>query len=113
MLLNKIIYKFKIKKTLFLLNYDKFITNNLFNKRFKYCIEIKNAIVFANIKVKIYYNLRHTSLLLNSKDKTYLKLNYDYQLLNKFNRKIFSQQCDSFIIKKRVERLAYKLKLLL
>ena len=108
---NKIIYNFKIKKTLSLLNYNQSTINNPSNKRLEYCAEAEKAIVFANAKAKIYYNARYILLILNSKDKIYLRLNYRYQLSEKSNRKILSQQCESFLVRKRVERLAYKLEL--
>jgi len=77
---NKIIYKFKIKKTFLLLNHDNdhFIINDLSNKRLKYRVEIMNVTFFANVKIKIYYDLRHTLLLLNSNNKVYLRLNHNY-----------------------------------
>lgn len=111
MFLNKIIYSFKIKKTRSLLNYNQSIINDLFNKRFKYCVEIEKAIAFANVKAKIYYNTRYILLILNLENKTYLRLNYNYQLSRKSNCKILSQRCNLFLIKKRVKHLVYKLEL--
>ena len=49
--------------------------------------------------------------MLKSDDRAYLRLNHDYHLSDKFNRKLSSQRCDSFLIKRRIERLAYELKL--
>ena len=77
----------------------------------KYQREIVDAIDFVAAKVKVYYNARHTFILLRSNEKTYLQLNKDYKLFDKFNSKFFQQQCESFKIFERVERLAYKLKL--
>ncbi len=103
---NKVIYNFKIKKTLSLLNYGQSIINDLSNKRLEYRAEAEKAIVFANAKAKIYYNARYILLMLNSENKIYLRLNYKYQLSEKSNRKILSQQCELFLVRKRVERLA-------
>ena len=84
---------------------------NIAQQRLKYQIEIVDATTFVNVKATIYYDSRHTFLMLRSKNKTYLRLNHDYQLFEKFNRKISSQRCDSFIVKKRIDRLTYELSL--
>ena len=42
----------------------------------------------------------------------YLRLHYNYKLLDRFNRKMFNQRCESFIVKQRVKRLTYELNLL-
>ena len=107
---NKVIYEFKIKKTLSLLHNNLSITN-VFEKRLKFRVEIFDVIIFVNIKAKIYYDARHQLLLLNLEDKTYLRLNYDYYLLEKSSKKISLQRCDSFLIKKRIDRLVYFLEL--
>ena len=110
---NKIIYNFKIKKVFFLFNvFDKFIIKNLIQHYLKYRVEIVEIIVFINVKVKIYYDARHISLMMRFKiNKTYLKLNQKYQLSKKSNRKMSFQRCESFSIKRRVRRFAYKFKL--
>jgi len=51
-------YKFKIKKALFLL-YDNYLITNVFEKRLEFRVKIANAIVFVNVKTKIYYDVRH------------------------------------------------------
>ena len=112
MSLNEIIYEFKVKKILSLLHdRDQSLVNDISARRLKYRVEATNATAFANVKVKIYYDVRHTSLLLNLDDRAYLKLNHEYQLSSKSNRKIFSQRCDLFLVKRRVDRLAYELEL--
>ncbi len=79
MLFNEVIYNFKIKKTLTLLhNLNKFVTKNLTQRRLKYRVEVIKAIVFINVKIKMYYDLRYVSLIMRLNKKTYLKLNYDY-----------------------------------
>ncbi len=117
---NEIIYEFKIKKTHFLLNDNhsiilrddhSILSTNLFDKRLEFRIETFEATTFANVKAKIYYNVKHQFLLLNSSNKVYLKLNHKYHLFNKFSKKIFSQRCDPFLMKKKIDRLAYILEL--
>ncbi len=51
-------YKFKIKKALFLLYNDNLITN-VSKKRLEFRVEIVDAIVFVNVKTKIYYDVKH------------------------------------------------------
>ena len=111
--LNEIIYDFKIKDSLSLLYLDSIesMINDIIQRRLKYRAKATDATVFANTKTKIYYDARHTSLLLNFDDKTYLRLNHDYQLSEKSNRKLSPQRCGSFLVKRRVERLTYELKI--
>jgi hypothetical protein len=117
---NEIIYGFKIKKTLFLFHDDHPITlrddysissTNLFNKRLEFRAKAFEATTFANAKAKVYYNVRHQSLLLNLGDKVYLKLNHEYHLSSKSSKKLSPQRCDPFLVKKRIDRLAYLLEL--
>lgn len=90
---------------------NQLMMNDLFEKRLKYRMKIANVIFFANVKAKIYYDVRHISLMLRLDDRVYLRLNYDYHLSNKLNRKISLQRCDFFLVKRRIDRLVYKLKL--
>lgn len=85
--------------------------DDLFNKRLKYRIKIVNVISFINVKSKIYYDVRYTSLMLRFNNCAYLRFNYDYYLFDKLNRKMLSQRCDLFLVKRRINRLIYELKL--
>lgn len=104
-------YGFKVKDVVSLLIGDQPMIDNLFEKRLKYRMKVANDTSFANAKSKVYYDVQHISLMLRSNDRAYLRLNYDYHLSNKSNRKVSPQRCDSFLIKRRIGRLAYKLKL--
>ena len=109
---NEIIYDFKVRDALFsIIETNTVDILNLSTQRMKYQREIVDAIDFVAAKVKVYYDARHTSILLRSDEKTYLQLNKDYKLLDKFNSKLSQQQCESFKILERVERLAYRLEL--
>ena len=63
--LNEIIYECKIKKLILLLFTSVVInvvvdtTKNIFNQQLKYQRKIVDVTIFANIKVKIYYNVKH------------------------------------------------------
>ena len=80
------------------------------NRRKKYQAEASDAIAFANVKMKIYYDFRHKSLLLKSEKKIYLRFNKDYKLFD-HHKKLSQQRCEFFLIKRRVDRLTYELKL--
>ena len=111
---NEIFYDFKIRDAFFVtLSNDETlsISNDFLIQRLKYQRETTNAIVFVNVKIKIYYDARHLFLLLNSEDHAYLRLHQKYQLFDKFNKKLFQQRCDSFLMKRRIKRFVYELNL--
>ena len=111
---NEIIYEFKIRNCLSSLNNtsDTDISSKALSEmRLLYRKKIADAISFANASMKIYYDVKHVSLLLKSENKTYLRLHKKYSLSNNHSKKLSTQRCDSFIIKRRVERLVYELKL--
>ena len=58
--------------------------------------------------MKIKYNFKHKLILLRSKDKAYLKLHKDYSIQEQ-HKKLNNQKCESFLMKRRVDRLAYEL----
>ena len=59
LLLNEIIYNFKIKNALIVVVNTSQMLKNIFNQRLKYQQKIVNVIVFVNVKVKIYYDVKH------------------------------------------------------
>ena len=105
------IYDFKIKKIINLFNHNQSIVENIFNKRFEFRLKIIDVTSFVNIKVKLYYDARHVPLKLKIGDYAYLRFNHDYQFLKRSNKKIFPQRCGPFLIKQRINRLIYELKL--
>ena len=112
---NEIIYDFKTWKLFFVVVIaiidESQMSNDIFNQKLKYQQKIVDVIVFVNVKIKIYYDVHHQFILFNSNDKIYLRLHHEYQLSNKFNKKMFNQRCESFIIKRRIDRLIYELNL--
>ena len=108
--LNEIIYDFKIREVLITLFVAQVV--DLSTQRLKYKQKVVDVTAFANVKTKIYYDARHTLLLLKARDYAYLRLYYDYRLLNKLDQKLFQQRCELFLIKQRVSWLIYELKLL-
>ncbi len=51
-------------------------------------------------------------MFLNSEKKAFLRLHKKYNLFEIINKELSQQKCDSFTIKRRVKRLAYKLDIL-
>ena len=64
--LNEIVYDFKIRKALTVLNVEAYI--NITEERFYYRAKAANVTFFATFKFKIYYDVKHQSLLLKSND---------------------------------------------
>ncbi len=79
--------------------------------RLKNHLETINAVFFANVKIKILHDKKHKFLFLKSEEKPFLRFHKKYNLYEIINKKLFQQKCDSFIIKRRVNRFAYELNL--
>ena len=110
--LNEIIYDFKIRDAFIeIVNSEVSVNLNFVALRLKYKKKAVDVIAFVSVKIKIYHNARHTSLLLNVEDYAYLRLHHKYHLFNRSNKKLFQQRCESFLVKKRVKRFAYELDL--
>ena len=70
---NKIIYNFKIKNALIVVDISQILKNN-FNQRLKCQQKIVDAIIFVNVKIKIYYNVKHEFIFFRFNDRVYLRL---------------------------------------
>ena len=116
---NEIVYGFKVRDrltTLFTTIDDKFMQDkklkkNLNETRLQIKQKISNVVFFGNAKAKLMYDKRHKSFFLKKGDKAYLRLHKGYKLSDESNRKLFNQRCGPFLIKRRIGRLAYELKL--
>ena len=108
---NEINYDFKIRNAFFNLSKQKNVFVDITIQRLKYRRKTIDVFVFVNVKIKIHYDTRHISLFFKIDDYAYFRLHQNYQLSNRFNRKISQQRCESFFIKRRVERFAYELNL--
>ena len=111
---NEYNYEFKVRDVLSSLNSKNTVTLKVMldEIRLRYRQKTQDAISFAFVKAKIYYDIRHQSLMMNLDDKVFLKLHRRYKLSEQFNTKLFNQRTESFLIKRRVGRLAYELDLL-
>jgi hypothetical protein len=116
---NELIYEFKVKDIFFALFTSENFRNISISKILQILEKIRlrnrqkavDAVFFVNVKVKIFHDKRHKSLFLKSEEKVFFRLHKDYNLFEIINKKLSQQKCDSFIIKRRVDRLAYKLNL--
>ncbi len=70
-----------------------------------------NAITFAKVKTKTWYDRKHKSMILRVEDYAFLQLHRDYHLSDYSFKKLDQQYCYSFLIIKWVEKLAYELEL--
>ena len=87
------------------------MSKNIFNQRLKYQQKTADVTAFANVKIKIYYDVKHQFILFRSDDRVYLRLHQNYKLSDNHNRKMFNQRCEFFTVKRRAERLIYELNL--
>ena len=63
--------------------------NKIFRKlRFIKREKINNAITFANIVIKIKYNIKYLAFTLKKSDEIFLKLYYNYFILSLINKKL-------------------------
>ena len=109
---NEIVYEFKTRKLIAAVGAKADnISDNILDRRLKYQREAADATAFAQVKAKIYYDVRHQLILFHPEDKVYFRLHHEYQLPDRSNRKMFNQRCESFTVKRRAGRLTYELKL--
>ena len=66
---------------------------------------------FANALNKIKYNKIHKTINIKIDDNVYLHLNQDYIISKLINHKLSHQRINSFEIFKRIEKLAFRLRL--
>ncbi len=107
---NEIVYDFRTTNISLLIN-----SEDHFNYTTKWSInvfETADAITFARVKMKTWYDHKHKSMTLRVKDYAFLQLHHDYHLSDYSSKKLSQQYCDSFLIVKWVEKLAYELELL-
>ena len=117
---NEVCYGFKVREVIHVAidvkakNLDKNTQaqlNELNETRFCYRQKAADAISYVGIASKIWYDSMHVLLLLRPKNKAFLRLHHEYFLPGKHNRKLFNQRTGPFLVKRRVECLAYELEL--
>ena len=116
---NELMYDFKIKNRFTTVSKNiekKFMIDEEFKQslnaiRLKMRQKTADAVFFDNVKTKLIHDKRHKSLLLKEKNKIYFKFHKNYKLSEKHNKKFSNQRCDPFLMKRRVGRFVYELKL--
>ena len=68
-----------------------------------------DAIVFAQMQFKFYYDRKHQSIYLDVDDWVLLRLYRDYNISSVKSKKLNQQYVESFQITKKIERLVYRL----
>jgi hypothetical protein len=105
---NQVLYDLNTRSQLTLLNnadsYDESLRDIIRTKVF-------NAINFVNARSKIIFDDKYKSLAFNTDDKVYLRLHHEYFLSKKRNVKLFQQRSKSYVIKRKIDNVAYELKL--
>ena len=116
---NELMYDFRMKNRLIAISKkidEKFMTNEIF-KNFLNAIRLRmrqkaiDAVTFKNVKAKLIHDKRYKSLFMKKRNKIYLKLHKKYKLSKIINSKFSNQRCESFLVKRRVNKLTYELKL--
>ena len=79
--------------------------------RFVFQKKIDDVTAFVVAKSKILYDKRHQFLKLNLGDKAYFRFHHEYFLSSQINVKLFNQRIESFLVKRRIDKLAYELNL--
>lgn len=107
--LNEIVYNFKTTDISLLIN-----SEDHFNYAAEWFINVfkaADAITFAKVKTKTWYDCNYKLMNLQVKDYAFLQLHHDYHLSNHSSKKLSQQYCDSFLVVKWVKKLTYELKL--
>lgn len=74
-------------------------------------IDAQDALAFASIRIKEYYDAKHKPMFFKVDDHVHLRLHRGYQMADVQSRKLDQQFAGSFEIVKRIGRLVYRLKL--
>jgi hypothetical protein len=74
-------------------------------------VDAADALDFATMNMKFYYDRRHTPMFLAPGDWALLRLHHGYNILSATNRKLDQQYAGPFEVLERIGRLAYRLKI--
>ena len=103
--------EFNLVEFIFIL-IDNFFNNIDFEvKRFEYRKKTFNAIIFVLIIIKTKYDIKYKFIIFKARNIIYFRLHRDYFLSNKLSFKLFNQFIKFFLIKRRIDKLIYKLEL--
>ena len=74
-------------------------------------IDAQDALAFASLRMKNYYDAKHKPMFFSVGDFVHLRLHRGYQMAGVQSRKLGQQFAGPFQIEERIGRLAYRLKL--
>ena len=74
-------------------------------------VDAQDALAFASLRMKDYYDAKHKPIFFNVGDLVHLRLHRGYQMAGVQSRKLGQQFAGPFQIVERIGRLAYRLKL--
>jgi hypothetical protein len=106
---NEIGLGFKVREALSLLGEEPNTNHEM--ARALHNREAREAIAFASVKSKVYYNRKHKPLFLKEGDRVLLRLHKGYHLPRKPNPKLSNRYAGPFLVKRRIGRLTYELDL--
>ena len=109
---NKIICGFWTKEAMDLLPYDKQAADEPTNLETyqPLWVDAKDAIAFAQMRIKDYYNCRHALRFFKVGDMLNLRLHRAYTFQGITNNKRSQQFVEPLKVLKQIERLTYRLK---
>ena len=74
-------------------------------------VDAQDALAFASLRMKDYYDAKHKPMFFNVGDHVHLRLHRGYQMAGVQSRKLGQQFAGPFQVVERIGRLAYRLKL--
>ena len=95
--------------TLLINNVNQSIKLNLL--RIIYRKKTIDIMSFVNVQMKFRYDNKHKFVMFKIDNIIYLRLHKNYFLFSKFDKKLFNQYVESFLVKQRINRLIYELNL--
>ena len=74
-------------------------------------IDAHDALAFTSVRIKKYYDAKHTPIFFKVGEHVHLRLHRGYQMTDVQSKKLDQQFAEPFEVIKRIGRLAYRLKL--
>lgn len=108
---NEILYGFNVRDTLGMLSLTEMPQEDFSRLRQMKREQAEDAIAFANVMAKAYYDSSHKPLNLPKGSKVYLRLHHGYKIPGLSNHKLHNQRVGPFKILEKVGKLAYRLEL--
>ena len=108
---NEILYGFNVRDTLGLLSLPELPQEDFSRLRQMKREQAEDAIAFANIMAKAYYDSSHKPLSVPKGSSVFLRLHHGYKIPGVTNHKLHNQRVGPFKVLEKVGKLAYRLEL--